>query len=362
MKLIDKYLLRSLFVPLAYLLVAFVMIYIIYDLFENLRDFIEGGTPFLEVVLFYAFLLPSVVIYIVPISLMLAVLYSLSHMTKNNELTAMRASGISLLRLMVPLLLVGLAASLVVGAINETVGPWSAWWTHQFVRAQKRRGDLSVHVAANLAFKNDVGRRIWMIGQFNKKTFQMETIQLTQQRPDGTDESRVQASQGRWLDGRWWFFEVITQAYDGDGNPIGLPKFELQREMTELSETPRDFVNEIKDPEYLSAVEILDFVRTRRGVSKATKARVMVDFHYRLAMPWTCLLVTLIGIPFGAQTGRKGAFMGILMCILLFFSFYVMVNVGLVLGKKQLMTPWLAGWFPDIFYLVLGSILVYRMR
>jgi lipopolysaccharide export LptBFGC system permease protein LptF len=132
--------------------------------------------------------------------------------------------------------------------------------------------------------------------------------------------------------------------------------------MTALSESPDAFLNEIKDPEYLSSLELVHFLRTHRHLSESTIARIRVDLHNRLAMPWTCLIVTLIGIPFGAQTGRKGAFLGVLLAIGLFFGFYVLINVGVALGKKQVLDPWLAGWIPNLFFLVLGSTLVYRMR
>ncbi len=102
MKLLDKYLLRQLLVPLAYCLLTFSMVFIIADLFEHLSDFIEAKTSFLQVVRYYLFILPSYMVFIAPISLLLGILYSLWQLSKNNELTAMRASGASFYRLMVP--------------------------------------------------------------------------------------------------------------------------------------------------------------------------------------------------------------------------------------------------------------------
>ena len=361
-KLIDKYMFRMLLTPLAYCFAAFTMIYVIYDLFDNLPDFVEGRTSFVNVVQFYVFLLPSVLTIIAPVSLMLSVLYSLSQLTKNNELTALRASGISLYRLMVPILVVGLLFSVAVGIVNETVGPWSSYWTHQFVSLQRHKGDMSAHVAANLAFKDEMHRRVLMIGEFDTQSFDLRRVDLTQQRPDGSDEFRILAQEARWLDGRWWFMDLVTTRYDRDGSPVGPPRFELRREMADLAEEPKDFVNEIKDPEFLSAVEILHFLRTHRSLSKDAVSRIRVDLHHRLAMPWTCLIVTMLGIPFGAQTGRKGALRGVVLALGLFFGYYFLVNVGLALGKKQSFDPWLAGWIPNLFFLGTGMVLLYRMR
>ena len=362
MKLIDKYLLKTLMVPLTYCLLAFAMIYVIYDLFDNLEDFIKGQTPLLDVVKFYVFLMPSVINIIAPVSLLLSVLYSLSSLTRSNELTAMRASGLSLYRLVTPMIMVGLTATILVALIHETLGPWSAYWTRQFILMQRSANSVPVHLAFNLAFKNEVDRRIWMIGTFDTKTFLMEDVNVLQQREDGSDAAKIRAKSGHWLDDRWWFEEISTQTYTPEGNPTGAAKIELRSEMNEFRETPKDFINEIKDPEYLSSREILTFLRTHRHISRDTKARIKVNLHNRLAMPWTCLIVTLLGIPFGAKTGRKGAFLGVVLALSSFFGFYFLVNLGLAFGKKQILAPWVAGWMPNIVFLIIGLILVYRMR
>jgi len=364
MKLIDKYLLRTFVMPLAYCLLAFILIYIIFDLFDNMSDFMEAKTTFPLIFKYYIYLIPSVIIYIVPVSLLLAALYSLSSLTRNNELTAMRASGISILRLMAPFIVVGLLASVLVTIIDEAVGPKSAYWTYKFLRSEKHKNDISVYVAEMLGLVNEKDNRDWMIGQFDTRTIEMRNVIVTQKYPDGTSQ-KIQARLGHWLDGRWWFREVIIQAYDKNGNPRGRVQFEPRKEMVDFNETPAEFLSEIKDPlenpEYVSVQEILQFMNTHE-LSDSGMARLKVNLHNRLAMPWTCLIVTLLGIPFGAHTGRKGAFLGITSSIALFFVFYSMMNVGLMLGKKQIIEPWVAGWMPNIIFFCLGCILVYRMR
>ncbi len=107
MKLIDKYILRSLFVPTAYCLLTFCMLFVLFDLFDHLSDFIDAQTPFLQIVRYYFYILPAMLVFIVPISLLLGLLYGLWQLSKNNELTAMRASGVSLMRLTIPIMLAG---------------------------------------------------------------------------------------------------------------------------------------------------------------------------------------------------------------------------------------------------------------
>jgi len=362
MKLLDRHILRSVSTPLAYCLIAFMMLFIIFDLFSHLSDFIEAGTPISQVVQYYVFLLPSVAVYVVPISLLLGVLYGLSQLTRNNELTAMRACGMSLYRLMLPIIGLGLLGTLIVALINETIGPRSAYWTDQFVKAEKHSDDISFHITSNLPYRDPEHNRVWMLGAFNRLTFEMDRIEVIQQREDGSDAVKYHARSGQWLDGRWWFTEVVTQQLDRRGYPMGAPITEPRREMLEFTEQPRDFINVTKDPEFLSSRELIYFLGAHQHVSRDTLARFEVDLHYRLAMPWTCLIVTLLGLPIGAHTGRKGAFRGIAMAIGLFFGFYVLINFGMALGKNQTLPPALSVWLPNFLYLALAIVLVRRMR
>lgn len=349
-------------VPLFYCLAAFTMVYVVFDLFNNLTDFIQGKAPVASVVRFYLMIIPASLIYIMPASLMLAELYCLSILTKNNELTAMRACGVSLFRLMTPFMAVGIGASIFVAAVNETIGPYAAYWTRQFVRQQKQQDKMKIFLYDHLPYHNHLGHRTWMIGQFNAKTYDLQRLEVIQHDENNMDLYKVTAAAGRWLGGRWWFEDLTIQYYDEYGSPRGPPRPEPTREMSEYDETPEDLLNEIKDPEFLSAADLVKFIRSHTQLSHERINRTLVDLHSRLALPWACLVVTLLGIPFGNQTGRKGAFLGVVLCIALFFSSWVLISFGLWAGKKGLIEPWIAGWGPILFFLGLGLTLSFRIR
>lgn len=361
MRLIDRYLLKSFLNPLGFCLAGFTLIFLIFDLFDHLGEFIEGKTPVLDIATYYLVLLPSLIVYIVPISLLLAVLQSLSTLTKNNELTAMRASGLSMIRLMVPILLVGMAASLLVLFINESVGPQAAYWCKKFVTEQKKVDRDAVHVS-ELAFKKDSANRIWYIQRFDTRDFSMSKIEVTQRRDDKSEDYKIQAAEGRWLDGYWVFSDLNIQYYDLEGNPRGPPKFFSLKEMTDFNEKPGDFLSEIKPPEFMSSAELLRYLRLNENIPEEARIRREVDLHFRLAQPWNCFIVTLLGIPFGNQTGRKGAVRGFALSIGLFFTYYALINLGVFVGKEGLLPAWIAGWLPNLMFLPAGCYLIYRMR
>lgn len=365
MKLVSRYLLRHLGRPWFYVMAGFSLVAILVDLFGNFVEFMEAATPLPDIACYYGRLLATYLPYLLPISLLLALLYALWQLGKNSELTAMRASGLSLGQLSLPYLTVGLLASVALLGINELYNPGAMYRNRQFIEWQDSKHGGQTHQAPNLAYKNTPGRRVWRINLFDplpSSSYEMLGVNLTQQRPDGSDEYRLDAARARWIDGHWWFENVETRYFDSRNDPTGPVESSASQEMTMLSETPKDFINEIKDDNERSAYEILGFIETHSGISRETRNRLMVDFHYRLAAPWLCLIVILVGVPFGFQTGRRGMGLGILFALLAFFGYYVLMGLGLAFGKQQILPPVVAGWLPNAVFFLLGLVLLRRIR
>ncbi|MDR0994032.1 MAG: LptF/LptG family permease [Verrucomicrobiota bacterium] len=386
MKLIPHYLLRNLMRPWLYVLAGFSIIAVLIDLFDNFVNFMEAGTPFRQIFVYYAVLLPTYLPYILPVSLLLGLLYALWQLGKNSEITAMRASGLSLFQLIRPYLMIGLGCSLFLLALNELFNPWATLWTRQFSEMQQGSSELTSYFVSNVAYRNVVGNRIWVIDRFDplpSSSYEMTGISLIQRRPDGSDEFRLVAARGRWVDQHWWFENVEMRYYlpseQVDESPAPIPDMEMHHplpsaqpdglpiripsmEMTMISEEPRDFLNVIKDSTERSSLEIMEFIDKHRGLSEETQNRLLVDLHYRLASPWLCLIVILVGVPFGMHTGRRGMGLGILLALLTFFGYYVLMGLCLAWGKNQLIPPVLAGWAPLLIFFILGLVLLRRIR
>ncbi|MEI6809190.1 MAG: LptF/LptG family permease, partial [bacterium] len=141
MKLIDKYLLREYVVPLICCLLGFCVLYVISGLFDKASDFIRAGVTLSQIFYFYGlFLLAyadqsnvSFLVTVLPVSLLAAALYSLTRLTRQNEITAMCASGISVIRLMVPYLGVGLVCSMAASVVQEFIAPNASRLTDVFL-------------------------------------------------------------------------------------------------------------------------------------------------------------------------------------------------------------------------------------
>ncbi len=360
MKILTKYLLKSLLWPLLYCLLAFILIFIINDLFDNFSEFVEGNVRPLEILYYYSQVLPPVTVLILPACLLMAMLYSLSHLTRHSEITAMRAGGVSIYRIVSPFIGVGIFASLLTAFINEKIAPDAAWHAEKFLKYQKAGRNEKIFFASNLAIKN--GNHVWMVQKLDMRDYSMYDVELIGQRPDGSDAFKYKAEKALWLDGRWWFMDLTTQSYKENGDLSGPPEIVLQKEMRDLRETPQTFMAEIKDPQYLSSSEMLHYLRSKKDISGATRSRLLVDLHSRLAAPFSCLIVTLIGVPIGAHTGRRGAFFGIMAALSLFFGFYILQLIAQALGKQEIIPAMLGGWLPIFVFGAASPLFIYRMR
>ncbi len=361
MRLLNRYLFSNLLKPMLYLVVAFSLLFIIGDLMDNASDFLEAGTSLLDMAYYYTLRLPSMVIMIVPVCLLLAVLYSLSTLTRHSEITAMRASGISIYRIIRPYMLMGIICFAFTAVVNEYTGPKFAYRADQFVENQKH--DEEEVYYERIAFRNPTANHIWYIKQFDTRNYTMQGIELIQQREDGTDHSKYNVSKARWMDGRWWFEEGTVQEYDKRGNRTGPAETFQILEMRKLPEVPEDFMGEVKDPAYQSSMELWNYIQTHQHLlSSKTLVKYEVDFHHRLTMPVVCIIITLIGIPVGAHTGRQGAFAGIMLALGMFFGFYAVQFFMEYLAKQMHIIPWVGPWGAVIAFFVIGSIMTHRMR
>jgi lipopolysaccharide export system permease protein len=360
MKILTKYLLRSLISPLFYCMLGFILLFVINDLFDNFSDFLESGIRPAAICYYYGLMIIPAVVLILPVCLLLSMLYSLSRLTRHSEITAMRAGGVSIYRIVIPFIGIGLMATLVSAVLNETVAPNANYRAEQFLKYQTTDAGEEIYFARNLALKNN--NHVWMIQKFDTRDLSMYNVEFIEQRPDGSDAVKYQAEKALWLDGRWWFMDVTVQHYLENGDLAGAPELILQKEMREIDETPQTFMSEIKDVQYLSSSEMLRYLESKTDISDSTRNRLKVDLHSRLSTPLICLIVTLIGVPVGAHTGRRGAFAGIMVAMVLFFVFYALQLSSQYVGKLELIPAWLGGWLPTILFVGASPILIHRMR
>lgn len=374
MRLLDRYLLRELLTPLSFCLGGFFIFWISFDLFSELDDFQERGVSAANILYYYLLASPSFLRIVLPMGLLLAMLYTLTHHARHNEITAIRAAGISLWRTCLPYYAVGVLASVALFILNER---WAPQWAE---RAEQIRYSEDVGVGANgnnivpqLGFVNARASRRWMIESYNVETGEMHHPQVHWYETNGQQRS-IYAEHAIFTNGTWLFLNVREYHDVGQTNRLLKPAPETKAlKMTMLNETPEQIRSEVWISKRLSRVAdtkeadvplsvLLDYLRLHPNPGKDVSPWIYTMLHGRIASPWTCLVVVLIAVPFAGATGRKNLFVGVASSIGICFAFFVLEKVSIALGAGGYLPPWLAAWLPNVVFSAIALEMIRRIR
>jgi lipopolysaccharide export system permease protein len=365
-RLLDRYLLRELLVPLAYCLCGFLIFYVAFDLIFQIHQYLDKQMLFLDIVEYYVLTLPELLVeQVMPVSLLLALLYALTNHSRHNELTAMRAAGVSLWRLSLPYFGVGVLFGLAVFVISEYWLPATADRA-KYVLERRQNTRLDRDWYPGLDFYNGAGRRHWMSGPFNLKTSEMLQPKVTWSSPDGSSQM-IDADRAVFTNGRWSFYNarVWARGSNDPGFLSGVSNAELR---VDLPETPAWIKSEIKvnnlNPAdaakgfHFSIRELLRYLRLHPQINQARRAMLETQLQGLMAAPFTCLAVVLIALPFGARTGRHNVFVGVASSIFICFGYFILQRISFGLGTGGYLPPVLAAWLPNILCAAAGLALL----
>src|SRR5260370_41209395 len=210
MRLLDRYLLRELLVPLGYCLSGFLVFWIAFDLFGNLGVFQTNRLRGADVAEFYLLKVPEFLVVVLPIALLLALLYTLTNHARHHEITAIRSAGLSLWRVCLPYLAVGPLARFALFFLNEQVVPHSDDAADLVLnrRVNRPAGAPALNQVAKLGFVNASAGRTWQIKLYNLDTARMEKVQVICKQPDGSSRW-LTADRAERTNGVWVFYNVI---------------------------------------------------------------------------------------------------------------------------------------------------------
>ena len=370
MRLLDRYLFRELLTPMAYCLGGFLIFWISYDLFTELDDLQKQKLHLLDVVGYSAAKTPEFLVTILPVALLLALLYTLTHHARHNEITAMRAAGVSLWRICAPYFAMGLAASAVLFALNESLVPRSNDWADRILHRYVPNPDDTAMQTENHGYVDGRVRRWWKFTEFRAKTTEMINPKVSWILPDGKWRL-VQAESAVFTNGVWIFSNATSSAQLTVNGPLVPILATNVLSMPEFKETPTDMERDIRFSKYESLnsrklniplAELWGYLQAHPDLPPDKASMWRTKFDGRLAAPWTCLVVVLIAIPFGAASGRRNLFFGVAGSIFICFGFFVVQQFSLAFGSSGYLPAWLAAWLPNLVFGGMGLALTARVR
>ena len=378
MRLLDRYLLREFLIPLGFCLGGFLVLWVAFDLFGQLHWLQEQGLSVLEIGEYYCFKSPEFLILVLPVALLLAMLYTLTNHARHNEITAIRAAGISLARLSLPYLAVGIFSSGLLFALDEFCVPRT---TEIADRLFVRHGQLNFQSTQrrpvkSLVFSTVVGAnesRHWFVGSYNQQTGEMINPHVEWDFPNLAKRS-IYADRAIYTNGMWTFFRV-WEYRDNAATNVVLQKMPQTNVLAfpEFSETPEMIRSEIiinDKYSFQSAThsadipvsQIYNYLRLHPEPAEKIRPWIYTKLHGRFAGPFACLVVVLVAIPFGAASGRRNVYVGVAASILIFFTYYIVQQMGFTFGENGKVPPWLGAWLPNLIFTLASLRMIAKVR
>lgn len=360
MKILDRYLTKNFLLPLIYCLIIFCMLYVIVDIFGHLDEILRNKVPFGILSQYYASFIPIIFVQTAPVAALLAIVYMLSSLNKSNELTAAKACGISIARLLVPVFAVGIILSLSIFLINEKTVPKSV------VLAEKIKNDYiekSPEKRKNLKVVKD----LTIYGEKNQMTYAKEFSPVDNELNDiiilENDNNqrlrrKILAAKAIWTGKKWLFFDCIIYRFDKSGEQVGSPLV-FKKKVIRFSIAPKDLLRYEVQTGYMSYKELKSHIKRLSGGDTKTISSLKTELYFKTALPFVCIIIMLLGIPFALTTSRGGAMAGIGVSVMVGLLYYGSIYFSLALGKGGILPPLIAAHLSNISFL---GIALYMLR
>ncbi len=271
----------------------------------------------------------------------------------------MLGAGRSVVRVLIPLFVVGLLLGGAMTWLNYAAAPHADKTRKAMLKelnsGKKREPAINAHL-----FRNREDLRTWYMRKLRIADQQIDDLQIIQQDKKGTILAQWYARDASYDAARktWTFTDAKVLTMDKSGNII---KTEIAKELkiNHWSETPWRIGSSTMNSDYLSVPELHDYLNYNSDFPPSRLAPFRTQLENRWAVPWSALVVVFLAAPMGIVYSRRGILGGVAMAIMLFFLLFLLSNILVAFGKGHRIDPTLAVWSPYIFFFGIGLILLW---
>lgn len=359
MRILEKYVLKSYVVSFLFCIVLLIVLGVIGDILGFLDDIMQKSIPLKSILSFYFYLGPFAFVNMAPFATLLASVYVFNSLSKNHEVTAVIASGLSLWQLLRPVLFVTFALCLFIFIVNDAYVPQTMRLANrikwQELETVKSKGGGKIR---NIAVYGK-GDQIIFAKSYTPSKKTMENVIIHRQDKDHDITQKVSARLVKWEDGSWVGEDVIIFNL-GDAGKFSSDPDVFKTRAIDIRETPQDFIDNEWDPKYMSYSKLKTYLNVFASASKTTVRRLKVELNHKIAFPFTALITVLVGVPFSIETGRSNPLIGMARGITVAVLYLPVMAVSLALGKGGTFPPVLSAWLSNILFVLLGIYYINR--
>ncbi|MDR1866962.1 MAG: LptF/LptG family permease [Treponema sp.] len=347
--ILDRYLIRH-FIPIFFVASAmFVLIIILMDLFANLWRYLNYEVAIIEILKVSFYYLPKSFSYALPLSLLFSAAYTLGDLYGRNELTAIFSSGIPFSRFSLPLLIIGIIASVFSFFFDDYV----------VIPTLKTKNDLSrtlLHQPvsednSDVVIRAQDGTTIYAVDYYDNLKYVLNRLIIIERGEDSINMI-VRAPQAVWNGSYWELSNAVLYRWnDGIFQIEALPFTDKYRE------EPETFRRSSINVEEVSSAEAALLVRDLRTAGLPFNT-ALADYYHRFSFPSASFVVIILSISMGGRFRKNILLMTLLSSLFSAVVFYVMEMISMMMAKLSYIPPLVGAWFPIISFVVIGFVLL----
>lgn len=352
MKIVDRTLIFALIRPFAFCVASFFFLWIIYDLFDNLGDFIEHKAPLVQILKFYAVQLPEVAQLVLPVSFFFALLFVLTNMSHHRELDGLQSGGISLSRITAPVFVLALIVAAFQYFLFIDLTPRASQRVRDTMN-EIRGGSSGSGVFREVIYEHSPTGVMWFAQKVDVLT--RRAIQVEIWIPDPVtrrDSQKIFAGQAVYKDAAWELLRCRIVHFDPDGHTRIEDLDSMQANF--LNVTPHQMIAALRRPEHLRWDELRDFIFYNPHPSETRMAPFRTEYYYRMAYPLISPVLFLFAVALAITSNRQNRAAPLFKCLVALFALLIWMNFSLALGNGMRIPAWLAACNPIVVFAALG--------
>lgn len=362
MKILDRYIVLELLGPFLMGTATFTLLFMSMDTLFRVARMVVEGAHFREAFEFLFFSLPYILVLTFPMAVLLASLMAFGRLSSDSELTALKAGGISFIRIAIPGIILSLVISCGAYFLNEKIVPLTMYKANNlmFKDAEKEQGEgIKDNISLRETLADGAERKIFARKlDTNQGVMSGVTIQNFQ---DGVRTEEIYAVRVVWQEDHWIMYDVNTYAYNAQQD-VTTSSSSASAVLT-LAKNPLQLALRDKLPEEMSRVQLKEQIQKMelsRQPKDTSYNRYVLMYHEKLAIPFTCFVFGMLGMPLGVRPQRTSPSVGLGISLIFILFYYVLMTVAHALGENSVLPAGFAAWLPNVVFGILGIRLVVR--
>ncbi|MBZ0198275.1 MAG: LptF/LptG family permease [Ignavibacteriaceae bacterium] len=359
MKLIDKYLIKQFVQTILFGLIAFTLIFVVIDMMENLDDFIDLNVPFQIILHYYIVFSPEIIKLMLPVAVLFAALFTAGKASNLSELTAIKASGVSMYRFMLPFLITTFFISLFSIYFTGYLVPMANKTKIGIEMEYLKRG--FIYSGSNIFFQ-DSRNRIVNISYFDNSRNQATRVSIQEfDKQDLTKMiKRIDANLLAFdsTSNKWVAKNGVKRIFKGNDEDAF---YFTTLTIDNLNFTPQELLSKQTKPEEMNLNELKKLIDAQRQAGNSANS-TLIEYYSRFSFPVTSLIVVLFGLPISANKRKGGLAVQVGISILVTFIYLVFMKISQAFGKNGALDPLLTAWLANIVFLAAALINLPRIR